>query len=148
MLWREPYTPRLLSDIAVPPLSMMPLYPGADSPGPKYALIAGFSLWAIGEMGIWHRLFLDGGFQSATAFIDQDWSPKAIQELGDSVPSSSHRNNYVISDPDALWRQLIEPDKPERSFAAIIRDEVAERVVVGPPTEDVWEEFARRLSQL
>jgi hypothetical protein len=145
MLWREPYAPRVLEGVEVPFLDAMPLYPGAPLPGRDFALIGGFSGWAIGEMGTWTRLFLDGNLPAFVAFIDQIWSPQAVQDLGNSIASSAHRTTLVVSDSQDQWRTLIQPDKPERAFAAIIRDSVAEMLVIGPPTEDVWEEFARRL---
>jgi len=44
---------------------------------------------------------------------------------------------------DEFWRSAVRQDRPERSFCAFVRDGVAVRTVVGPPTEEVWEEFER-----
>jgi hypothetical protein len=54
----------------------------------------------------------------------------------------------TVSEPVADWRNLIHPDRPERSFAVLENGSTIEMLVVGPPTEDVWEEFENRLKRL
>jgi hypothetical protein len=40
---------------------------------------------------------------------------------------------------------LIRPDRPERSFAGILRDGAFDMLMVGIPTEEAWDRFMQKL---
>lgn len=134
MRWRDAYQPIVAHDITCPTLT-----PPENS---RLAWLGGFDLRCISELGVWLRLFEDAGYQPGIRlFLD------ASQPLEAVLPPSVFART-MVSGPIADWRQLIQPDRPERSFAVLGDGSTIEMLVVGPPTEDVWEEFENRLKRL
>ena len=127
MLWREAYRPRLIEDA---------LLPGAPSTG---IVLGGFDLRAQAELGIWWRLLETASLLTAARLVLI--LPEEDEIVTKVLPRSWAANLSVVRNGGEAWRALIQPDRPERSFAAITRGGMAPLVVVGPPTEDVWERF-------
>ncbi len=134
MRWRDAYEPIVAHDIPRPAL-----IPDDIS---RSAWLGGFDLRCISELGVWLRLFEDAGYQPNIRFFLDSSQPL------DTVLPPSVFARTTVSEPVADWRNLIQPDRPERSFAVLGNGTTIEMLVVGPPTEDVWEEFENRLKRL
>jgi hypothetical protein len=108
-------------------------------------LVGGFDLRAQAEFGIWWRLLESAGLadRSVIYLFSAEWTDKDLRLARAVLPRSLHDRLRLVADEAGAWRDLIEPDRPERSFAAIVRGPEAELLVIGPPTEDVWERFER-----
>jgi len=138
MLWRNAYSPRVLDGDVFPTLSV------------DCDLVAGgFDLRAQGEIGIWVRLFQSGDIRKRfrILLIAPAWND-ASRNLAEAVfPRSLHAHLQFVEDPGEAWREALEPDRPERSFAAVVSDGAVLLGVVGPPTEEVWDQFLARAAE-
>jgi hypothetical protein len=105
--------------------------------------IGGFGFRAVSDQGVWWRL-MRSEFSSDPnifrVFIESRWSERKRREALAIIPPSEKVSTLLVSD-DVNWRAIVMPDKPERGFAAMIADKEIKRLVVGPPTEEVWEDF-------
>jgi hypothetical protein len=54
----------------------------------------------------------------------------------EAVTPPSRRNLTFLADDPHQWRALIEPDRVDRAFAV-----AGNLLVIGAPTEEVWERF-------
>jgi len=128
VLWRSAYQPRVLESRKLDGL-------------PEGIVVGVFDPLGQAELGVWLRLFESAGW-------DRDVSILAIGMPGrrkfESVLPPSRHSQIVWLDESGL-RQTLEIDKPERSFAAVIVNGVADLLVVGVPTEEVWERFEQAL---
>jgi len=119
VLWRAAYEPQVLGPFPVPTFDGV--------------LVGGFDVLSLSEMEIWMRLLESSGIDWRFGLVG-DW------DVSDLVrPSRLSRCMRL----EEFWRSAVSPDRVERSFCAFVRDGVAVRTVVGPPTEEVWEEFER-----
>ncbi len=137
MLWRPGYQPIVKRNVPVPTLNAQAL-DGTTRETPSI-LVGGFSEHSLMEQDTWRRLAEDADL---TAHLLQVVFGRSAEFLATLVPPS-RRARTAVSAEGAAWAAIVEPDRPTRAFAALILDGVAEILVVGPPTEDVWEEFAR-----
>lgn len=136
MLWRSAYVPRILRSV--------PLPNGSDQPR---VCVGGFDLKALGEIGIWQRL-LDGT-DAANRYRIQlfgdgaTFPPRLVRAV---IPPSQRDRFEIVEAATREWKELVAPDRPERSFAAVIREGKADLLVIGAPTEEVWDEFQAVMS--
>lgn len=137
MLWRESYRPRVFEGQALP-----------DGVGDGI-LIGAFDLLAQREIGIWLRLIAEAfpALRPDVLLISPTWSAKQRKVAAATFPPSLLGSLRFLEDPEEQWRAAIQPDRPERSFAAIVREGVADLLMVGVPTEEAWDDFRDRLSQ-
>lgn len=120
-----PYKNRILFDVELP------------EPSPSVLVGCFHPLALVGETEIWRKLIrsYDPALQVKTYLVGQ-WS---LSELEGSLAPSVRAQLEVK--PDNGWSQLIKPDKPDRTFALVSQDLIANVVVIGTPTEDAWELF-------
>ncbi|CAN5463008.1 hypothetical protein BH11ARM2_BH11ARM2_18110 [soil metagenome] len=114
----EAYQPRVDRDVSVPPL-------------PDGVYLGGFSPLAQSELGVWRRLFQSEGWGFSLLLFGAGW---------EAVLPASLLGLRFEGASEPLWLGRISPDRPERSFAVVVRGGRARILVVGPPTEEVWEE--------
>lgn len=132
MLWRPAYKPRVLRGTSLP----------SPVEGP---FVGAFDLRAQSELGIWLRLFDEAEISAPILLTQPEWTA-AQRRMGSAVFPPSRQGQVVWNeDPSGHWADLVQPDRPERSFAGIGVDGTASIFVIGPPTEEVWEEFLERL---
>lgn len=103
-------------------------------PSDTVAVVAGVSLAALRPVEIWHRL-LSGSFGSDARLAYGYFRPAL--EIREAVPPSRRAATYALSDLVG-WETLLGPLSPELSVAVNLR---TGDVVLGPPTEEVWEGF-------
>lgn len=130
LLWRSAYEPRVLEGVSVP---------AEDG-----VLLGAFDFRAQAELGIWWRLLESAGLISQTRIriFSSSWQAADQKTLEAVFPRSWQAQIELVTD-DQFWTQLIQPDRPERAFAARIKGGMAEMLVIGTPTEEVWERFSR-----
>jgi len=126
VLWRTPYKPRVLERSSVPGL-------------PDGICLGIFDARAQSELGIWLRLFESAGIDRSTHIVAVGLKDRRKVET--VLPPSRHGQLLLLADEEKTISNLINPDRPERSFAAIVRHGFAPLLVVGAPTEEVWERF-------
>ena len=135
MLWRDSYAPRVLEGVAVPQSPVVRL-DGHSLALEGKAIIGAFSLKATSELGIWRRLFESAEWPSVTLLVSEKEDPRLLRAVTETFPKSIHESVAITTDSNGEWRDLVEPDRPERAFAL-----VGDRLIIGAPTEDVWGEL-------
>ncbi|RYG36590.1 hypothetical protein EON81_09250 [bacterium] len=102
-------------------------------PVPDGFYLGGFSPLAQSELGVWRRLMGSDGARYSLLLFGPGW---------DSVLPASLLDLRYEGASEPLWLGRILPDRPERSFCVVVKEGQAKILVVGPPTEDVWEEVS------
>lgn len=128
------YVPRIVRGPLPEPPTGVSLEGSPFAPGGIW--IGGFAALALTEIEVWRRLIRSEGHEAPVALFEVDPST-----LRDALPPSRHASTFVL-DESAAWRELIAPDRPTRSFAV-----APGLVMIGPPTEEAWEEFSGRLAR-
>lgn len=129
MLWRQPYQPRVLEAVRVEGL-------------PDGILVGVFDPLGQAELGVWLRLFESAGQDRQVKILAIGMpSPRKFEAI---LPPSRH--SQVVWRDEGGLAQTLAIDKPERSFAAIVTGGIADLLVVGLPTEEVWERFEQALT--
>ena len=145
MLWREPYSPRILRELACPVAQVVGLT-GIPAQLSTEVWIGGFGFLAATDQGVWWRLFQSdfrGDDRVRRVFIIEKVGTAELETALSLVPGSEADRCLMIEDPNHFWASMVEPDCAERGFAALISEGVVVLLVVGPPTESAWEEFSR-----
>lgn len=62
------------------------------------------------------------------------------------VPMSQRERTFLGDDADGAWRNLVQPDRPDQSFAAVIAGNQARTMMKGIPTEEAWDAFLKELA--
>ena len=139
MLWREPYRPRVEIDIVVPELT-----------GNASVILGAFDLRAQRELGVWQRLLHEADLtkEYRLLLISSPDAPISRGDAESAFPPSLHSRVDLVADRGRAWRSLVAPDCPERAFAAILAGRLARVLVVGSPTEEVWESFCEVASAM
>jgi hypothetical protein len=150
MLWRGSYETEIRRGFSPPtPLGGQSLAGQPFDPVSNWALVAGCHDAAFREVELWRRLIADSfaDLQNfAFGIVRPEWSPRQTQELAALIPPSQHRYTYAWTDPEETWRQETVGDRQDRAFALVRGNGL---LMVGPPTEEAWDEFeaAIRLSE-
>jgi hypothetical protein len=145
MLWRQPYTQRVVRDLPLPKHRVRYLDDGSSQVFPvKYVLIGAFGLQSIADIGIWERLSAEA-FPSDNrifrGYIRKIWTPKDVKETTAMIAPSAQNQTLLIADAEDEWSKIVQPDSIERGFAAIISEGKIILLMVGPPTEETWDDF-------
>lgn len=117
------YAPRVLEGAACPTPEARSL---TGQPFEGTMFVGAFTPAAI-EVGIWVRLI---GPDCPVIYFGVDEA--AARQV---APPSRYPNTFVASRDD-FFRDLVRPDRPERAFAV-----AGTLIVIGAPTEEVWERF-------
>lgn len=144
MLWRQSYQTRVLRDLDCPDLSIASA-DGTPVTHERGVWICGFGFGCFTEQGVWARLFQSDFPRDPNVkkvFIFDSVGPEKFESLQALVAPSELENCLLIEDPQQAWRKLTEPDHLERGFTAIVEGQTIPLLMVGPPTEDAWEEFS------
>jgi hypothetical protein len=129
MLWREPYRPQVLEEVSLP-----------SSPASSRIILGAFDLRAQREIGVWLRLLTEAGLAGATQIVL--FGPASMFAAAEAVfPPSLHNQMVHVEDLEGDWRRLLKPENSERSFAMVLDGALAKILVIGTPTEEVWDEF-------
>jgi hypothetical protein len=150
MLWRERYDTRVLNNVFAPIISGVSLAGDHLNLQPGEIAVCGFSPEAYMGMGVWLRLIQDEyGLESLRLiFFSGEWSAEQEEDLSYVIPKSLHNQTLLAREHTAFWHGLIEPDHPGRAFAALISSEGVRCLMIGPPTEERWDEFQLAVSSL
>ena len=126
MLWRAGYTPEVRTDAVVPRLDIRP----------EIRCIAGcFGPQDYRDIDIWRRLFESAGF---------DYRLLCPPELSEMFPPSVTSKLFPVSELQP-WQNAV---GSTRVFAFVKSDGPTPFLVIGPPTEDVWEKFESLVREL
>lgn len=147
MIWRVGYCTRELEAVVAPPFRATTLDGILIDETFAGILMGGFDPRAQSELGIWRRLLeeADLGVDCLTVLILESLGPKAEAAVRAMVPQSQW-HGFAIARCTDEWIDLIQPDRPERSFAAMIRGGILNPLMIGIPTEEAWDRFKERLS--
>ncbi len=123
MLWRETYSPIVSREPILTPFG-----------NETFPVIGSLSLGAGREVEVWWRLFEEDFPGSAVEVL-----PAVLENTAmDLRPPSRHRRiRFEVADLSA-----IAGSDPARAWCAVVQCGVAQIVVIGPPTEEVWDEVA------
>ena len=149
MVWRPPYVTRELAPQPIPELSGKSLSGNDLHLGSVDVLLGAFDLRAQVELGVWHRLAagIVPSIAPWTVYFFDSPSRKQSEDLRAMTPPSLWAFTF-ISTSGAAWRRLIKPDRPERSFGALIKNGIANPMMVGTPTETALDRFQESLGRL
>ena len=149
MLWRTPYQTRELGPIAVPPIIGTTLAGDPVQDGVIQLVLGAFDPKAQLELGVWLRLMSAEvpKLPCWTVFFIESLTDKLRRDIFTMTPSSRH-NLTVISTVTADWRNIVQPDRPERSFGTLIKCGVGNPLMVGTPTEEALDRFKQALGPL
>jgi hypothetical protein len=144
MLWRESYATRILRDVACPVVQMVNLDGSQEFPE-VCIWIGGFGFQALADQGVWWRLF-QSDFPNdplvRKVFIVERVSSQETAMADSLVPGSEASRCTLGEDANGFWKNLVQPDQENRGFAALIVGNQIPLLMVGPPTEEAWEEFS------
>jgi hypothetical protein len=143
MLWRAKFDTWEPGSCVLPGLVALSLEGERLVLSPGVILVGGFDPRAQGETGVWSRLISEGGFEQRlrTLYLGEPRIHSAVRAL---TPKSKWATTFVgSSTPD--WDALILPDRPERSFAGVVRVGTLDPLMIGLPTEEAWDRFSASL---
>ena len=123
MLWRESYKPEIRRDVVETPFD-----------GETFPLIGSSSLLAGREVEVWWRLF-EEDFPGAVFEVLPD--NLASEVMAVRAPSRQPRIRF-----DSRLIAQVEGLADERAFCLLVHEGVAKLTIIGPPTEEVWDEVA------
>lgn len=138
MLWRPAYQTLVARDLELPSISF-----ASD----LQILIGAFHFHAMREMSLWRRLVeADASHVHwAQAFFFTNPSSREADVLDSLVPASQRERTFIAKEGDGAWRNLVQPDRPEQAFAAVIAGNQAKIMMKGIPTEEAWDAFLKEL---
>lgn len=128
MLWRTTYTPEVTRN----------LEHGLPLSSPR-AVIGVYSVAGLRELEIWWRLFEEDFSGEVTQFV---LSNPGESDKWSSLLPQSRLDRTVLSSEIKPWLDITGQVENSRAFCTILTRERARIVVLGPPTEEVWEEVA------
>lgn len=143
MLWRKSYQTRVERDLSCPVAEIVSL-DGSPVGDQTEVWIAGFGFEATTDQGVWWRLFQSDFPDDARiirVFICPSVGKGELETALSLVPPSQISRTYLVADPSGLWRQTIRPNSDDQGFAIIIEKGKIPLAMIGPPTEDAWDEF-------
>ena len=143
MLWRPAYRTLVARNFTVPDLL------NSGDPLPRFqVLVGGFDFRAYREMGIWKRLLISESPSPLwiQGFFLEEVSTESLDLLDSLVPPSDRGQTYCFPDENGSWRDLVSPNQPEQSFAAVLQENRALIMMKGIPTEDAWDAFRNELA--
>lgn len=129
MLWRESYVPDVRKNV------LLPAECDAEA-----LVIGAFSLAALREVELWVRLAREAN----VPFTESYWLIPEEKAALSSLLAPSRFQAASVRDDREAWLAALHPIDPSRSFAAISKSN-SPMVIVGPSTEDAWEEMTRLL---
>lgn len=115
--------------------------PGFEYLRERRFTIGGFHLRCVGEMEVWRRLLASESIPATFLFVRSHWSESTREEVA-KVFAPDAGNILFHTDAELTLANTVRVDQPERCFAAILQEGVAELITLGIPTEDTWEEFS------
>lgn len=129
MLWRESFVPDVRRNVRLPLES-----------APTDLILGAYSVNALREMELWVRL----AREADCSFTETYWlQPDEAAQLPSLLAPSRFRAADLRSDR-AEWLSILHPFDEARAFAAIVRP-ISPMLIVGPSTEDAWEEMTHLL---
>ena len=115
---------------------------------PTCVILGGFDLRAQAEIGTWRKLIegLEGETTLLTIYLIDVVKPADLDSLRAMTPKSRWVST-LISSTNEVWRDMIQPDCPQRSFAGRLQNGVIHPLMIGPPTEDAWDDFSEAINR-
>ena len=112
------------------------------APQGNYLILGGFDLRAQAEIGVWRRLVQQSASViSCVTIYFLDRSDASGREALEAMTPLSQWSTTAVAESTSHWLELIQPDRPERSFAGLIRDTTIDPLMIGMPTEEAWDRF-------
>ena len=147
MLWRAKYSTWEPHAATMPPLEGIALDESPFKASGRFVVLGGFDLRAQAEIGVWKRLLAEAqpGVRIWTVYLLESGRASKLTMV-QSMTSKSEWPTTVVAESTALWRELIQADRPERSFAGLVSGVVIDPLMIGVPTEEAWDRFRDSLS--
>jgi hypothetical protein len=145
MVWRKSYQTKLLADLPLPATKIHSINGFELRMDNVQIIVGGFGFNAIADQGVWWRLFQSdfaNDDRILKGFIVESVDSFAQRESASLVPPSEHSRCVLIEDPIHAWQDLIKPDRENVGFAAVIVGSEIPILMIGPPTEEAWEDFS------
>ena len=140
------YATRELASAKAPSIDGITLSGEAFRPGPIVLITGGFDWRAQAELGIWRKLLTEVApqFTCWTVYLGGNPNDRLVVNLQALTPQSLWPVT-VVSRNTGPWRDLVQPDRPERSFGTLIKGGNAFPLMVGLPTEEALDRFVAML---
>jgi hypothetical protein len=145
MIWRRSYSTRIAR------LDATLLGEGTDLSGALVRagdfplILGGWDIKSLNEQRLWLKLFRDLSLPDEQVrlglVLDQSCAGHA-GALGTILPPSLQNLCVLWSDPSGASRELLKPESEARSFAW---NPASGLVMVGPATEEAWDEMQATL---
>jgi hypothetical protein len=134
MLWRTSYSTTVVSTAKVLPIE-----------DHKVAIIGSYSLEASREVEVWWRLFEEDFPGDATELLISESSLESA--VGALRPPSRH-SRIRFSQSVEAWQQATGNLEATRAFCALASEGQSQLIVIGPPTEEVWDQVSTIWSKI
>ena len=146
MLWKQPYETKILRDLACPAALVINLNGNPIVHG-RQVWIAGFGFGATTDQGVWARLFQSDFPQDDAVLrvfiLDRKVESGDYDIVSSLYPPSQRSQCRLVEDTNSFWLNMVNPDSNDRGFAAIVEEDgTIPLLMIGPPTEEAWEEFS------
>jgi hypothetical protein len=144
MVWKEPYVTKVLRDLSCPATMVMCL-DGTRTTHDSQVWVGGFGFGSTADQGVWWRLVqadFPGDGRVYKAFVLASVGKAETESALSMVPQSESGRCLLVQDSNSLWAEMVCPLGDCRGFAAIIENSKVSLLMVGPPTEEAWEEFS------
>ena len=134
MVWRVPYVPECRSGVELPAVALTDLDEAVQPlPGIFFGAV---SVRAFRELGLWQKLAASEALDYRLLLAIPPNEHALISQL---FPPS--QRSLILLSESAIWQAWRGDSEETKTFGVIVRDGRAKFVVLGLPTEEVWDEF-------
>lgn len=145
MIWRAEYVTPYLEKVVLPVPTGESLEGVPFDMNRLHTWTFGFDLRSLVEQERWNRLLLAGGLpdvrSAQSVVLPHPWDETMRATLAEITPRSRHGRTFALTEAEGALADLVEPDRPGRAYAAVLRRNIALVLFMGPPTEGAWEHF-------
>jgi hypothetical protein len=134
LVWRVPYVPECRADLELPAVAITDL-DGAAQPLPGI-FFGAVSIRAFRELGLWQKLAASEALDYRLLLAIPHTEHALISQL---FPPS--KRSLILLSESATWQAWRGGGEESKSFGVVVSGGRAKFVVVGLPTEEVWDEF-------
>ncbi len=129
MIWRSGYATRRMVDVPV----------DLDKSG---VFLVAFTPLAHTELGIWMRLLDDAfGPESYRICWITGGASKLERDVRAMFPPSVLKKTDFLASSVSSWTEKFEVEDQKRVIALVCVDKLATLAMIGPPTEEAWDDF-------
>ena len=109
------------------------------------AIIGSYSLQASREVEVWWRLFEEDFAGDVTELLISETS---LESAVEALRPTSRHSRIRFSQSVEPWQQATGNLEVTRAFCALASEGQSQLIVIGPPTEEVWDQVSTIWSKI